>query len=186
MFSYNTKTEFDALVHFLTLSKNMKNHCYHDVPGKDGVLSIDAQLAITDAQTEGSFIDHYSKEPIEYLPWKQDRPQKKATNYNCVLVNVEAKQLNSKYGEREQAEIWDASCPNEKCALCDLPTPAVKIKVRGLCKVGSLFDKEYFYYILENGKQAYLGKQSSLISYDSEEKLWSWTDAGDSTSRGNI
>ena len=164
----------------------MKNQCYYNVTGKDGVLFIDAQLAITDAQTEGTFIDHYSKEPIEYLPWEQDRPQKKATNYNCLRVTVEAKKLNSKYGERERAEIWDGSCSVKECALCGLPTPAAKMKVRGLCKVGSLFDKEYFFYILENGEQAYLGRHSSLISYDSWEKLWSWTDARSAMSKGNI
>ena len=83
MLSYDTKDEFDDIVKFLTLSKNMKNRqCYKDVKGKETVHSIVSQLAITDTNTEGFFIDHYSehktgprKKPpitiVSELLWKQ-------------------------------------------------------------------------------------------------------------------
>ena len=164
----------------------MKNKCYKDVTEKDGVRSVVSQLAISDIKTEGNFIDYYTDKQVEYLPWAQDRPQKKATNYNCVRVTVEAKELDAKYGEKQKAEIWDGNCGVEECALCGLPNPTAKMKVRGLCQVGSLFDKEYYYVILETGKQAFLGRFTSLILYDEEEKLWSWTDSKDSMSKGKI
>ena len=165
----------------------MKNRqCYKDVKGKESVYSIVSQLAITDTNTEGVFIDHYTETQIGYLPRAQDRPQKKTTNYNCVRVTVEAKALDGKYGERQQAEIWDGNCGVEECALCGLPKPVAKMRVRGLCKVGSLFDKEYYYIILENGTQAYLGRHTSLILFNADEKQWSWTDSEDSISRGKF
>ena len=105
MFSYDKKNGFDDIVQFLTMSKNMKNKCYKDVTEKDGVRSVVSQLAISDIKTEGNFIDYYTDKQVEYLPWAQDRPQKKATNYNCVRVTVEAKELDAKYGEKQKAEI---------------------------------------------------------------------------------
>ena len=183
---YDTKNDFDRIVKFLTLSKNMANKCYKNVKEKSGVRSVVSQLAITDSETDGLFVYYYTGNTIAYLPWAQDRPQKLATNYNCVRVTVEAKEdTGAKYGEKEKAEIWDGNCGVEECALCALPNPTAKMKVRGLCKVGSLFDKEYYYIIMENGKQAYLGRFSSLISYDEEQNLWLWTDAKDDNSKGN-
>ena len=185
--SYDKTNEFDDIAKFLTLSKYMKNRqCYKDVKGKESVHSIVSQLAITDTKTEGVFLDHYTEKQIAYLPWAQDRPQKKTTNYNCVRVTVEAKALDGKYGEKQKAEIWDGNCGVEECALCGLPIPVAKMRVRGLCKVGSLFDKEYYYIILENGTQAYLGRYTSLILFDADEKQWSWTDSKDSISRGKF
>ena len=185
LLSYDTKKEFEEIVKFLTMSKNMLNKCYKNVKEKDGVKSVVSQLAISDIKTEGVFIDYYSEAGIAYLPWAQDRPQKKATNYNCVRLTVEAKEKDAKYGEKEKAEIWDGNCGVEECALCGLPKPTAKMKVRGLCKVGSLFDKEYYYIILETGKQAYLGRFSSLLLYDEQQNLWLWTDSKDSNSKGN-
>ena len=164
----------------------MANKCYKNVKERPGVKSIVSQLAITDTETEGIFVNHYTGNTIGYLPWAQDRPQKKAPNYNCVRLTVEAKEnTDAKYGKKEKAEIWDGNCGLEECALCKLPNPTAKIKVRGLCKKGSLFDKEYYYYIMEDGKQAYLGRYFSLISYDDNENLWLWTDAKDANSKGN-
>ena len=58
------------------------------------------------------------------------------------------------------------------------------MRVRGLCKKGSIFDKEYYFVIMENGKQAYLGRYFSLISYDEQQNLWMWTDSKDANSKG--
>ena len=165
----------------------MKNkQCYKQVQGKEDVYSVVVQIAITDVAIEGSFVDYYSGNEIEYLPWAQDRPQKNAVNYNCVRITVEVKDINAKYGEMSKAEIWDGRGGEEECALCDIPAPTAKMRVRGLCKVGSLYDKEYNYMILENGIQAYLGIHTSVIAYDAEEKHWSWTDSKDEGSKGTI
>ena len=164
----------------------MRNKCYKTVGDKPGVKSITSQLAITDIEREGVFVNHYTKDTITYLPWARDRPAKKATNYNCVRLTVEVKEnKDAKYGEVEKAEIWDGNCGVEECAVCGLPHHTVKLKVRGLCTVGSVFDKEYYFIILENGKQAYLGRYSSLISYHKDENRWLWTDSKDPTSKGD-
>ena len=90
----------------------------------------------------------------------------------------------AKYGEKEKAEIWDGNCGVEECALCGLPNPTAKMRVRGHCKKGSIFDKEYYFVIMENGKQAYLGRYFSLISYNEQQNLWMWTDSKDANSKG--
>ena len=99
---------------------------------------------------------------------------------------MEAVETDRKYGELLRSEIWDGNCGVPRCAFCRLQHPVAKIRVRGLCQVGSQFDKEYYYVIMENGKQAYLGRYSSLILYDDEQSIWSWTDAMDSNSQGII
>ena len=94
--------------------------------------------------------------------------------------------MDTKYGEMLKAEIWDGRASEEECALCEIPAPTAKMRVRGLCKVGSLFDKEYNYVILENGTQAYLGIHTSVIVFDAKEKHWVWTDSKDEDSKGKM
>ena len=158
--------------------------CYKNVEGKDDSMSAIIQLGVTDEAKEGMFVDFYTEENIEYLPWAQDRPMK-ATKYNCVRVTVEGKERGEKYGQKQLAEIWDGPCQIEECAMCNLPTHVARMKVRGLCKIGSVFDKVYYYTILENGTQAYMGRHNSLILYNTVNKYWEWRDSRDADSIGN-
>ena len=78
-----TKGEYKCIYIFLS----MKNkQCYKEVQGKEDVYFIFSQLAITDAEIEGLFVDYYTGQIMEHLPWAQDRPQKKAFNYNCISL----------------------------------------------------------------------------------------------------
>ena len=163
----------------------MANKCYKNVKERPDVKSVDIELAISDIETEGVFVNYYTKNTVAYLPWAQDRPQKNAIKYNCVRVAVAIKEnAAEKYGQSEKAELWDGYCGFEQCALCRLPNPTAKMRVRGLCKKGSIFDKEYYFVIMENGKQAYLGRYFSLISYNEQQNLWMWTDSKDANSKG--
>ena len=164
----------------------MKNkQCFKEFEGKKDLI-VTSWLAITDADVEGQFVDFYTRDPVDHLPWRQDFPLKDAYNYQCLVVSVEAEQEATRYGTLKKAEIYDANCGILVCALCSLPTPTAKMRVRGLCKVGSMFDKEYHYVILESGSQAYLGRDSSLIVFQPESNYWLWTDAKDPSSKGKL
>ena len=68
IFSYDTEEEFNTIVKFMSLSKNMANKCYKNVKDRPGVKSVDINLAISDIETEGVFVNYYTKNTVAYLP----------------------------------------------------------------------------------------------------------------------
>ena len=77
----------------------------------------------------------------------------------------------------ERAEVKDEVCyrPPGHCTLCSINDPVHTATVRGLCHE-TIFDTEYYYNIDESGDIMFLGKEESMIKFDSRKQRWIWTD----------
>ena len=185
--SYVTEAEFGEIVKFMSEEKFLlASDCIEyskDFPGLTRML---VYLGGDDFDEEGTWRRYSDNTEIEYIPWAAGRPASGGVDYGCMTLMMMVR-IDNITGSLvvKSAELWDEECyrPPGYCTLCSVPAPVARMKVRGLCKE-SFYDREYFYNIGEGGQIMFLGKEESMIRYNTASNAWHWTDRNHADSLG--
>ena len=149
--------------------------------------------------------------------WRRSQVQLYVTQ-GWVFVNLlmnfhKISQLNLESSATNRARIskfniFDDKCGRTHCSVCEVPTPVITVRVRGLCQL-SLFDRflifalvkswhakialnllvvattrMYSYIINEEGLPMFVGTHTSILFYNQSMASWVWWDQTQAYSNG--
>ncbi|XP_023325055.1 uncharacterized protein LOC111698837 [Eurytemora carolleeae] len=119
--------------------------------------------------TQEDFSHVHSKEPLAVMAWRPNQPNGK--NLQCVKAY-----LSLQY----DVSWYDFPCFNQNlqwasCTACKIPQTfesSIAITLKGLCEY-TKFDTSYqVTNDPKTGYISYIGKKSTVIKYDSQQRLW--------------
>ena len=121
-----------------------------------------------DLQTEGIFIDPYTREELDENRWQLHEPNNFGTGEDCTGIGGDGR-------------FNDISCSEPHCTLCSLDKNP-QFELRGSCAAESL-DIKYLMNIDENFQGVYdiQGWRKSLLSWNSKSMRWEFTENINST-----
>ena len=77
-----------------------------------------------------------------HLPWAENRPNKDDI-YNCVELEMNIVNDPNSTRNITSTLVYDIECDvSQRCPICMIDKPVLKIYVRGLCKM-LFFESEY-------------------------------------------
>ena len=164
-----SEDEFEDLVTFVSLEKHRKME--NVFKSESDYRWISFWSAGDDEDVEGKFVNWYSRIPIPYIPWAENRPHADGTTYNHLCSAVILRKDDNGTEFVGDSNVRDYSESEKMVTVCTAPSKSLKFKLRGLCSEFS-FDREYVYTVSEQGQEMYLGRSSSILFYNKTTKLW--------------
>ena len=115
---YETKEEFDDIVHYLSKGNIKKTETCWTWPD-DTTRELSTWLALTNAQKEGVWISSDTNKQVEYLPWGPNLPMA-SKKYNCLGLKVTLRNnMQAFHGDMGSALVEDYQCNTYPvCPLC--------------------------------------------------------------------
>ena len=87
-----------------------------------GQYFVNFWTAAEDEEVEGEFVNYYSKEPMQYIPWHTNRPYPKGETHNCMSIRLHIPFKNNT--EMKDTLVQDNTCEDTdraNFAVCVVP-----------------------------------------------------------------